>query len=50
MDAWISAQVKGVKNSYEQLRLVNIVDGKEIIITDQLQYYKGIGEAGLGIV
>jgi len=41
---------EGGKNSYEQLRLVNIEDGKETIITDQLQYCEGIGAAGLGFV
>ncbi len=41
---------EGVKNSYKQLRLVNIADGSEILITDQLQYCEGIGAAGLGFV
>jgi hypothetical protein len=41
---------EGVKNSYEQLRLVNIKDGTEMLITDQLQYCGGLGAAGLGFV
>jgi Tol biopolymer transport system component len=41
---------EGVKNSYEQLHLVNSDDGKDSIITDQLQYCEGIGAAGLGFV
>jgi WD40 repeat protein len=41
---------EGVKNSYEQLHLVNTDDGKYSIITDQLQYCEGIGAAGLGFV
>ena len=37
-----------VKNSYEQLRLVNIKDEKDMLIIDQLQYCEGLGAAGLG--
>ena len=39
-----------VTNSFEQLNLVNIETGQELIVVDQLQNCEGLGAAGLGFV
>jgi sugar lactone lactonase YvrE len=38
------------ENAYEMLRLVNVEDGVERLVADQLQYCGGIGAYGLGFV
>jgi hypothetical protein len=42
-------QVSGVdENAYEQLKIVRVNDGTEMVIADQLQSCGGIGASGLG--